>query len=95
MIRDENQLFTYSVPLIQRIRESATLPDVPLVILSATTGTPADQREKWTSIHADLATTVPRGTHIVLADTGHAVNQERPDAIARAISQVITSIRSR
>src|ERR1035438_961105 len=90
MIQDENQLFTESVPLIQRIRESGTLPDVPIVVFSATTGTPAHQREKWTSIHADLVTTVPRGRHIVLAETDHAINQERPDEISRAINQLVS-----
>jgi pimeloyl-ACP methyl ester carboxylesterase len=56
-------------------------------------GTPGDQREKWTSLHADLAEAVPGGRHIVLADTDHAINQERPAEIAEAILRVIGSSR--
>ena len=32
---------------------------------------------------------MPHGEHVVLADTGHAVNQERPAEIAQAINHVI------
>jgi pimeloyl-ACP methyl ester carboxylesterase len=69
------------------------MPDVPVVVFSATIGTPGDQREKWTSLHADLAEAVPGGRHIVLADTDHAINQERPAEIAEAILRVIGSSR--
>ena len=72
MIQDENQLYTKSL-LIRRTRASATLPDVPVVVLSATTGMPEDQRETFTNLHADLAASVPRGTHVVLADIGHHI----------------------
>jgi pimeloyl-ACP methyl ester carboxylesterase len=49
----------------------------------------------WTSLHAKLAASVPRGKHIVLADTSHATNQERPAEIAEAVNRVIEEIRAR
>jgi pimeloyl-ACP methyl ester carboxylesterase len=92
MMPTESDLFENSVPLIHSIRQSAPLPDVPIVVLSATTGTSPDIRERYTGVHADLVASVARGTHIVLPETGHAINEERPEAIAEAIDQVLDEI---
>jgi len=92
MVRDEHQLIFGSLPAIRRLRAESTLPDVPLAVLSATTGSPREQREIWTSYHAILAASVPRGRHIVLADTSHAINQERPAEIAAAVTEMIKEI---
>ena len=90
MVRDEHQLLFDSLPAIRRLRAEGTLPDVPVAVLSATTGSPTtEQRELYTSYHAALAASVPRGRHIVLADTSHAINQERPGEIAEAIKEVV------
>jgi hypothetical protein len=66
---------------------------VPVVILSATTGAPRQSREKWTALHAQLASSVRQGTHTVLEDTGHEMNQDRAPQIAEAINRVIDEIR--
>jgi pimeloyl-ACP methyl ester carboxylesterase len=95
MIQDENQLYTDSAPLIRRARASAALPDVPVVVLSATTGMPENQRETLTHLHAALAAAIPRGTHVVLADTGHLIPQEQPERVAEAINDLIEDIRQR
>lgn len=58
------------------------------MVFSATTDMPRDEREAWTAFHADLAASVPNGEHIVLADTSHAINQERAAEIAEAINRV-------
>ncbi len=92
-IAHENQLYTDALSLIRRTRESATLPDVPVVVLSATTGMPDGQRERFTNLHADLAATTPRGTHVVLADTGHSIPKERPERVAEAINLAVENIR--
>ena len=93
MVQDETRLFNDSIQLINRIRSSAPLPDVPVVVLSATTGAAEEHRARWTAAHAKLAQAAPAGTHIVLADTHHAINQERPEAITAAISQVMAAVR--
>ncbi len=89
MVGDEWRLVVDSLPVIRRRRAEASLPDVPVVVFSATTGHPRQERETWTGFHARLAASVPRGTHVVLADTSHATNQERPAEIAAAINRVI------
>lgn len=94
MIQDESHLFTSSISLIHQIRSAAPLPDVPLVVLSATIGAAAEHRAMWTAVHADLARSVSLGTHTVLADTHHAINSDRPEAIVSALSQVIADVRA-
>jgi len=90
----ESQAFNGSISLITQIRSAAPLPDVPVVVLSATIGAAAEHRAMWTAVHADLARSVSRGTHTVLADTHHAINEHRPEAISTAINQVVADVRA-
>jgi pimeloyl-ACP methyl ester carboxylesterase len=89
MVLGEHRLIKDSLRLIQESRERGALPDVPVVVFSATTDTPRDEREAWTAFHADLAASLPNGEHVVLADTNHAINQGRPAEIAEAIIRVV------
>jgi pimeloyl-ACP methyl ester carboxylesterase len=89
MVLGEHQMISDSLQLIRQARDARTLPEIPIVILSATTDIPRDEREAWTRFHAGLAASVPNGEHIILADTSHAINQERPTDIAAAINRVI------
>ena len=88
MIRAEFELSWASVPEITRIRTRGHLPDVPVVVLSATEGVPEDHRKKWTELHAELAASVPQGRHVILPGVDHAVNQSGADAVAEAIESV-------
>ena len=89
MVLAEHRLVIGSLPLIGQSREGRMLPDVPVVVFSATTDTPRDERETWTAFHADLAASVPNGEHIVLAGTSHAINQERAAEVAEATNRII------
>jgi pimeloyl-ACP methyl ester carboxylesterase len=89
MVLGEHRLISDSLALIQESRERRALPDVPVVIFSATADTPREEREAFTAYHADLAASVPNREHVILADTDHAINQERPAEIAEAIIRVI------
>ncbi len=52
---------------------------------------PERERQIWTSFHAQLAASMPQGRHIVLADTSHAINQERPGEIAAAVIEILNT----
>ncbi|GGU61099.1 hypothetical protein GCM10010211_27490 [Streptomyces albospinus] len=84
------------------LRDAPGLPDVPLIVLSAT-GYDATQAQLWSeeslrdinkgkcALHAQLTASVPRGTHRVLDDAGHGfLHEERPDAVLRAISDLLS-----
>jgi pimeloyl-ACP methyl ester carboxylesterase len=92
MVGDEKRLVLDSLPVVRQSRAERALPDVPVVVFSATTGRSQEQRKIWTGLHAKLAASVPRGKHIVLADTSHAINQERPVEIAEAVNRIIEEI---
>lgn len=89
MVLGEHELIRDSLPLIRQARQEGELPDVPVVVISATTDTPREEREDWTRFHADLVASVRDGEHVILADTSHAMNQERPAEIASAIMRAI------
>jgi pimeloyl-ACP methyl ester carboxylesterase len=89
----ERRLFASSLPQIAAERAATGPPRIPVTILSASKGMPVEFRQKLTSVHAQLAAT-PSGRHIVLADTGHAINEERPESVAHAITSMIASIRA-
>jgi pimeloyl-ACP methyl ester carboxylesterase len=70
------------------------LPDVPVVVLSAGASeaaaalAPPDDYPLWVRTHADLAASLPRGTHIVVNDAEHRVWERNPEAVLNAIRSV-------
>jgi pimeloyl-ACP methyl ester carboxylesterase len=92
IVHDEAMMFTSCVPEIHRLRSRSALPDVPVVLLSATVGAAPEHRAKWTAAQAEVARSVPRGTHIELPDTHHAINEFRPEAIVAAIGRVLDEV---
>ncbi len=95
IVHDEAMMFTSCVPEIHRLRSRSPLPDVPVVLLSATVGAAPEHRAKWTAAQAEVARSVPRGTHIELPDTHHAINEFRPEAIVAAIGRVLDEVGAR
>jgi len=95
MVRDEHRLVIESLPGIRQAPVGRTLPDIPVVVFSATTGRPEREREMWTGLNAQLAASVPKGKHVVLADTSHAVNQERPAHIASTVNRILDDSQAR
>ena len=93
MVLEENLIVVGSLSRLREIRETQRLPDIPVVVFSSTTGRPDWEREMWTGLHAELAASVRSGEHIVLADTSHAINQERPAEIAEAINRMVETVR--
>jgi pimeloyl-ACP methyl ester carboxylesterase len=92
MILGENRMFTAALPWIHEVRASSPLPDIPITVLSATTGSPPDQRRLCTELNIELAASVPRGNHLELPDTSHAVNQENPEAVVVATLEVVDAL---
>ena len=92
MLSAESRLSMTSVPAIRQIRAASALPEVPVTVLSATTGLPARTRERWTALQAGLAQAAPHGEHIVAEGTGHAIHQERPELVTGAITRVLQHV---
>jgi pimeloyl-ACP methyl ester carboxylesterase len=88
-----------SATILRELRElrgaPQPFPDVPVTVLSATRGFPRRFRAHWTGLQAELAATAPQGRHLVIDGTGHSIHQDRPDAVADAIQQIIAEIQAR
>lgn len=83
------------------------LGDRPLVVLTGARRMPpavreregiteqaeARQRAAWTAFHADAATWSTRARHEVLDDAGHSIHVDRPDAVIRAVREVVAAVR--
>jgi len=59
-------------------------PGVPTVVISATEGSPAWLRRRWTALQAGLAAD-RAARHVVATGSGHAVLLDRPALVAEAI----------
>lgn len=64
-------------------------PDLPLVVLSASS-LPPDEIEQ----HRVLASTSARGRHLVVSDSGHWIQLDQPEIVIRAITELLSEIRS-
>lgn len=62
------------------------------MVFSATSGTSAGVRDKWTRGHAELAASVPRGSHVVVAGADHGLNQSHYAQIAETINHMVADI---
>jgi pimeloyl-ACP methyl ester carboxylesterase len=88
MVRDEHQLIAGSLTVIQQLRAGQAPLAMPVILFSATTGQPQPDRDRYTAFHAALIAS-PVHWHVVLADTTHAMNQERPAELAEAIISLL------
>ena len=83
---------------VQEMRASATsLPDVPVVVLSAASAFPLPRRFRahWTRLQSGLAVAAPQGRHIVVDGTGHNIPRTRPNVVADVILGVAAQVRQR
>ncbi len=84
-----------STALLGKLRRAPQpFPGVPVTVLSAARGFPRRLRAHWTVLQAGLAASAPQGRHIVIPGSGHGIHQDRPDAVADAILQIIAEIRA-
>ena len=77
--------------------------DIPLVVLSASEpidreGLSQEANEKFhdvlVGLHKELAANWPNGTHILVQNSGHAIQNDQPDLVIDAIRGVVDQIRN-
>ncbi|MEU8003752.1 alpha/beta hydrolase [Catellatospora sp. NPDC049111] len=89
----ESRMVAGQVRLVRRLRSGSRLPDVPVVVLSATVGLPNGMRTRWTALQAEVAAAAPRGEHAVVPEAGHYIHSSRPDAVTEAVLAVVEKAR--
>ncbi|MFZ0324083.1 MAG: alpha/beta hydrolase [Actinomycetes bacterium] len=93
MYRTENRLARRSIPQMRQLRSRSVLPDVPVVVMSATRGAPRSIRDRWTSLQADLVRDT-NGRHFEVPGVGHAIHQEQPGTVASIVADTIKDLRA-
>ncbi len=80
------------------------LGDMPLIVLSAGVQEwppdfPKDLAERidqdFIQLHADLARLSSNGTHRIVENSGHNIEEDQPEVVFDAISEVVEAVRSR
>ncbi|MFF3410495.1 alpha/beta fold hydrolase [Streptomyces sp. NPDC002742] len=89
----ESRLLSTHIPAVRRLRACSQLPDVPVIILSATRGLPKGLRTRWTSLQAQIAATTVRGEHVVVPDAAHYIHDSQPEAVTTAVLTVVALAR--
>lgn len=89
----EDALLVASRPAARALRAGTALPDIPVVVLSATTGMPAGMRARWTQLQGQIAAAASRGEHVVVPDSEHHIHASQPAAVTRAILAVVDQVR--
>jgi pimeloyl-ACP methyl ester carboxylesterase len=95
-VRASRQEFRAIVASAPELRRSASpIPDVPLVVLSASRGAPRGVRRHWTRLQAALAAAAPggRGRHLMVADSDHNIHHDQPELVASAVLGVVETAR--
>ncbi|MFJ6700027.1 alpha/beta fold hydrolase [Streptomyces sp. NPDC091272] len=85
----ENRMVRNQIRTLRRLRASSQLPDVPVMVLSATEGLPKDMRARWTELQAQIASTAERGEHSEVPEAGHYIHQSQPEVVTRAVLDVV------
>lgn len=73
------------------LRTHRTFPDVPLRVITALGDMHGEGARAWERGHAVLAKMSQRGAHVVLHDSRHMVQTDRPDVIAAAVTGMAPS----
>ncbi|MGK5550931.1 alpha/beta fold hydrolase [Actinomadura kijaniata] len=75
---------------LEALRGRLPFPPVPLVVLTALgDASDPEDAQRWIEDHARLAAMSPRGEQVILPDTLHMVQLDRPDAVADAVARVL------
>ncbi|MBV8717606.1 MAG: alpha/beta hydrolase [Chloroflexi bacterium] len=90
--RRDSRAMAASLPMLRQMRAKSSFPRVPLVVLSASGGFTGGLRQRWTMLQGRVAAAAG-GKHIVVANSGHVIQRDRPDAVVEAIVGVVNQVR--
>ena len=87
-IRAENRLGDSCAGQIRKARARSVAPNVPVRVLTAGRGKPPTLQQLAQESAEQTAARFPRGLHVVIADSGHYIHKDRPNAVVAAIVDV-------
>lgn len=75
----------------EEVRKAPPLPDVPLIVLTASDAEPADnpaRREMHREMQSALSRLLPNARQIIAAGSGHFIQLDRPDLVVGAVKSL-------
>ena len=87
---------THFAESAQQVLDAGAVPPVPLIVLvrDAANGEPSAAAEsRWHENQASLAGLSPKGQLWRAKGSGHEIHRDRPDLVAKAVHEVLTSVR--
>ena len=94
MIGRENRLGDGSRARVRHARANALPPEVPMIVLTATTGKLPALQQQSTRLLADVAAAAPHGRQMLVENAGHYIHHDRPDVVVEAITTVLAEARA-
>jgi pimeloyl-ACP methyl ester carboxylesterase len=83
---------------LDQLKASKPLPDVPVIVVTGTRFIDDEMRiktlPKWTESHANWVNSLPRGRHVLAAESGHGVEIEAPGLVVDLVRDVVEQARS-
>lgn len=87
----ENAAYREMAADVLALRKRLPFPPIPLVVLTALADiTDPQKAASWSAGHRELAAMSPHGRQLDLPDSLHLVQLDRPDAIAEAVTGIVT-----
>jgi pimeloyl-ACP methyl ester carboxylesterase len=86
-------------PTLKQLKTTGTLPDVPVVVVSATR--PSEDRlhkevlPMWIESHDSWVKTLPHGRHVLAPESGHGIHVEAPQLVIDLIQETVEQARQR
>lgn len=85
---------TLSANQVKEIRKKDALRNIPIVVLSADhNGANTELNIIWSNFQNDLATLSDYSKHILVKDSGHSIQADKPPIVIDAIKDLIDTVR--
>jgi pimeloyl-ACP methyl ester carboxylesterase len=101
-VDDEQVDMAASSAEMRAARSDSPLRPMPLFVLTHGVPSPPepgepqaiarDREQIWQQLQDELALLVPNAKHLVVRDSGHAIQEEQPGAVIDAIRQVVEAV---
>ena len=78
---------------VKEIRKKDALRNMPIIVLAADHKLTVDQNKKWSDFQSDIASLSNKSKKIIVKDSGHYIQLEKPQIVADAIKEIINEVK--
>ena len=78
---------------VKEIRKKDALRNMPIIVLTADHKLTVDQNKKWVDFQSDIASLSNKSKQIIVKDSGHFIQLEKPQIVVDAIKEIINEVK--